>query len=107
MITGIFPALQLLQQSHLAYWFIAATLLAIIVAAVDGPIAAFLIKSFPTATRYTGVSVSYNLGAAIFGGLSPGLLIALQHHLSMPNLLAEYLLFSAVIMLIALFIMRN
>jgi len=102
IIIGIFPLLQLFHQTDLFYYVIAATLLAIIVAAIDGPMAAFLTNSFPTATRYTGVSISYNVGAAIFGGLSPTVLIALQHHLSMSHVLSKYLILSAIIMLVAL-----
>ncbi len=38
---------------------------------VYGPIAAFLVELFPTRIRYTSMSVPYNIGNGIFGGLVP------------------------------------
>lgn len=101
MIIGIFPLIELFHFMSLWIWFTAATLLAIIVAAVDGPMAAFLTSSFSTETRYTGVSISYNLGAAVMGGLSPSILLLLPHQTS----LTWYLIISAVVMLIALILL--
>ena len=36
-------------------------------------------RSFPTAVRFTGVSFSYNLGYALFGGITPMLVSLLVH----------------------------
>lgn len=38
---------------------------------VAGAMPSVMVKSFPAAVRYTGVSFSYNLGYAIFGGMTP------------------------------------
>ena len=38
---------------------------------VYGPIAAFLVEMFPTAIRYTSMSLPYHIGNGIFGGLLP------------------------------------
>jgi MFS family permease len=38
---------------------------------VYGPIAAFLVESFPTHIRYTALSLPYHIGNGIFGGLTP------------------------------------
>lgn len=46
------------------------------VALVYGPMAAFLIESFPAKIRYTSLSLPYHLGNGVFGGLVP--LIALS-----------------------------
>ena len=35
-----------------------------------GPIAAFLVESFPARARYTSLSIPYHLGNGIFGGLT-------------------------------------
>ncbi|MFN8498890.1 MAG: MFS transporter [Anaerolineae bacterium] len=40
-------------------------------ALVYGPIAACLVELFPTRIRYTSVSLPYNIGNGIFGGLAP------------------------------------
>jgi MHS family proline/betaine transporter-like MFS transporter len=36
-----------------------------------GPFFAAVAGLFPTAQRYTGLSVGYNIGAALFGGTAP------------------------------------
>ncbi|HET6980848.1 MAG TPA: hypothetical protein VFI53_01845, partial [Myxococcaceae bacterium] len=42
----------------------------ILVTMVYGPIAAYLVESFPARTRYTSLSLPYHLGNGIFGGLT-------------------------------------
>jgi MFS family permease len=44
---------------------------------VYGPIAAFLVETFPTKIRYTSMSLPYHIGNGVFGGLVPfiGLLL--------------------------------
>ena len=106
MLVGIFPLLLLFQQPSLWLWFGIATILALIVAAADGPMAAFLTASFPTEIRYTSVSISYSVGAAVIGGVSPSVLALLQHHLPTQHVLAAYLAVSAVIVLLTLFLLQ-
>lgn len=36
-----------------------------------GPVAAMLVELFPTSVRFSGMAISYNLAAAIFGGSAP------------------------------------
>lgn len=36
-----------------------------------GPVAALLVELFPTRVRFSGMAISYNLSAAIFGGSAP------------------------------------
>lgn len=45
--------------------------LAILIALFIGPLAAIAAESFPQQTRYSGVSLSINVGATIFGGTCP------------------------------------
>jgi MHS family proline/betaine transporter-like MFS transporter len=40
-------------------------------AAYYGPMASLMGDLFPTETRATGMSLGYNIGVAIFGGLTP------------------------------------
>jgi hypothetical protein len=50
---------------------------------VYGPIAAFLIESFPARIRYTSFSLPYHLGNGWFGGTLPliaGLLVEKTHN---------------------------
>ncbi|OGT31287.1 MAG: hypothetical protein A3E87_10275 [Gammaproteobacteria bacterium RIFCSPHIGHO2_12_FULL_35_23] len=99
MLVGAFPLLLLFSKPLPWLWYFAASILAIIVAAADGPLMAFLTEVFPTEVRYTGVSLSYNLGAAVIGGLSPGILAFLQAHLAIVDLVSWYLILGATVML--------
>jgi MFS family permease len=45
--------------------------LIILVTMVYGPIAAFLVESFPSRVRYTSVSLPYHIGNGYFGGFLP------------------------------------
>jgi hypothetical protein len=36
-----------------------------------GPMSAYYVELFPAKIRYTSISVPYNIGAAVFGGLAP------------------------------------
>jgi MHS family proline/betaine transporter-like MFS transporter len=44
---------------------------AAILAVYVGPVAAVLVELFPTSVRFTGMAISYNLAAALFGGTAP------------------------------------
>jgi hypothetical protein len=55
-------------------WFMIEAVLVIMViyaAMVYGPVAAFLVELFPTGIRYTSMSLSYHIGAGVFGGMLP------------------------------------
>jgi phosphoglycerol transferase MdoB-like AlkP superfamily enzyme len=95
----------LFKSSSFVAWYTAATCLALFVGAVDGPIAAYLVYSFPTKVRYTGVSVCYSLGAALCGGLSPLIITLLQGESQLP-MLQIYIMISVIIFLLAVFILR-
>jgi MFS family permease len=61
-------------------WFMATLILVIMVIYVTmvyGPIAAFLVEMFPTAIRYTSMSLPYHIGNGWFGGMLPLLATAI------------------------------
>lgn len=58
----------------------------IYVCMVYGPIAAYLVESFPAKIRYTSLSLPYHIGNGVFGGLLP--LIALSTCASTHNIYA-------------------
>jgi MFS family permease len=61
-------------------WFMATLILFIMVIYVTmvyGPIAAFLVEMFPTAIRYTSMSLPYHIGNGWFGGMLPLLATAI------------------------------
>jgi MFS family permease len=61
------------------YWKVIAILFAIAFSAtiVSGPITAWLIDLFPTRIRYTSVSLPYQIGNGVFGGLIPPIAVLL------------------------------
>ncbi|WP_235877497.1 MFS transporter [Saccharopolyspora karakumensis] len=72
-------------------------------AAVFGPMAAFCAELFPTRVRYTGVSLGYQSGSVLGGGLSPVVATALltgSGGQSWP--ISAYLVFGAAITIVCL-----
>jgi MHS family proline/betaine transporter-like MFS transporter len=67
------PLFSFVKVDSLGVTFLIFGCLGFLVAAFDGPLIAYIIRNFDVAVRYTGVSLSYNLGAALFGGLIPAL----------------------------------
>ncbi len=53
------------------------TVFLVYVTMVYGPIAAFLVEMFPTAIRYTSMSLPYHIGNGWFGGMLPLLATAI------------------------------
>lgn len=47
---------------------------------IVGVVPAIIVKSFPAAVRFSGVSFAYNVAYAVFGGLTPMLLSVAIHH---------------------------
>ena len=56
------------------------TIVSILSGGIAGSVSAYLTKLFPTDVRYSGISFCYNVGFALFGGLSPALATYLIHH---------------------------
>jgi hypothetical protein len=52
---------------------------ALLISASNAPIPTALACLFPTEVRSTGLAISYNIGAAVFGGFSPMVLTWLLH----------------------------
>ncbi len=61
----------LIIGAHFGITLAAFGVLAIITGAFDGPLAAYLVTKFDVSVRHSGVSLSYNLGAALLGGMTP------------------------------------
>ena len=61
------------------------------------PASAVLAELFPTQVRATGISLTYSLGVAIFGGFTPAIITALISWTGQPVTVAFYLMGAAVI----------
>ncbi len=66
-------------NTHHYYLLVAVN--ALVIASFMGGYAVFLTKLFPTKVRYSGMALSYNIGFALFGGLTPFLATLLIHQL--------------------------
>lgn len=68
------PLFSLIDIHHVGITLIVFGILGFLAAAFDGPLVAYIIEKFDVSVRHSGVSLSYNLGAALFGGFIPVLL---------------------------------
>jgi MFS transporter, MHS family, proline/betaine transporter len=66
-----YPCFLWLTSNDLPRMIAAHMLLTLLVACYMGPFFAAVAELFPTPLRYTGLSLGYNIGAALFGGTTP------------------------------------
>ncbi|HEY3196581.1 MAG TPA: MFS transporter [Nitrospirales bacterium] len=66
-----YPLFHWLASGDLSLTLAAHMLLTVLVACYMGPFFATVVELFPTAQRYTGLSLGYNLSSALFGGTAP------------------------------------
>ena len=74
----------------------------VLLAAYLGPLPAMLSEMFPTRTRTTGLSLSYSLAVATFGGFAPFINASLIDLTGSKLIPCYYLMFGAAITLPAL-----
>jgi MFS transporter, MHS family, proline/betaine transporter len=65
------PLFSWLSSGQLAWVIVAQVLITLFVATYMGPFFAVVATLFPVSGRYTGLSISYNLASALFGGTAP------------------------------------
>jgi MHS family proline/betaine transporter-like MFS transporter len=66
-----YPLFLWLTSNDLPRMIVAQVLLTLLVACYMGPFFAAVAELFPVPQRYTGLSVGYNIGSALFGGTAP------------------------------------
>ncbi len=72
-----FPAFLLINTKNVALAALGIVIAQVLVAALQGPLPAFMHELFPLQVRYSGVSLGYQLGSLIGGGFTPILATAL------------------------------
>lgn len=82
----------------------AQMLLAIAVGGYFGPLPALMVESYPTAVRFSAVTITTNISGPLFGGTAPMLVTYLIDRTGSNMVPAYYLTFGA---LIALFVLRS
>jgi len=102
-----YPIFGLLMQPVFSSILIAQALFAVLVALYIGPIAALLVEIFPTRVRYTGMSLSYNICAALFGGTAPMVCEWLVNTTGDRFSIAYYVMSCAVVSLVSLWFYKD
>lgn len=67
----VFPAFLLINSTQFTFVAAAIVVAQVLVAALQGPLPAFMHELFPLQVRYSGVSLGYQLGSLIGGGFTP------------------------------------
>jgi MHS family proline/betaine transporter-like MFS transporter len=100
MVTS-YPIFWLMTQPGLASAFTALMLMTTVLGFYIGAAPTVFVELFPTSVRYTGLSLSYNICAAAFGGTAPmfcAWLIEKTHMITIPAL---YIILCAALSFIA------
>jgi len=77
MALGLFAFFVLVDRQSFAIALFAYSLTGALMGATQGPIPAFLGEQFPRSMRYTGISASYQIGAALGGGTASSIATAI------------------------------
>jgi len=96
------PFVFLLGSGHFAFALISQIIFAAIIGAYIAPIPALLVDIFPTRTCYTGMSISCNVAAAIFGGTAPALITWAIGVTENYYIISAYIIFAAIISYISI-----
>ena len=67
----VFPAFLLINSTRVVLVAVAISVAQVLVAALQGPLPAFMHELFPLHVRYSGVSLGYQLGSLVGGGFTP------------------------------------
>ncbi len=103
-IIGTIPLIAVVNGNadHIAYIFLAQTLLAVGVGGYFGPLPALMVEAFPTKIRNSAISATTNISGPIFGGTAPLVVTFLINSTGSNMIPAFYLTGGAVLALIAL-----
>jgi MFS transporter, MHS family, proline/betaine transporter len=101
-IICIYPIFIALSSMNYQLAVISQIIFAFLVGLYMGPVPTILVELFPTRIRFTGVALSYNLSAAIFGGTAPMVGMMLYRNNNNHSGMAFYLAGLALLSLITL-----
>ena len=95
LIVAIYPIFMMIGSMNYYVAILAVILFASILGFYMGPVPTTLVEIFPTRVRFTGVALSYNISAAIFGGSAPMIAMLLSKKTGDPYAIAYYLILLA------------
>ena len=100
LILTMYPIFLALNSMNYTIAILSQILFSAIVGIYMGPVPTLLVELFPTRVRFTGVALSYNLSAVIFGGFTPAIGVYLYKHTGDQLALSYYLTGLAIFCLI-------
>jgi MHS family proline/betaine transporter-like MFS transporter len=101
--SAIYPSFYLINTGDYYLALLGEIIFGVALGLYMGPVPAALVELFPTSIRFTGLSLSYNISAAAFGGTAPFVLIKLIE-LSGSNMSpAFYIMFFVLITVLSTF----
>lgn len=103
----IIPVMKFMASTDFTSQIIGLTALGILGGLIAGGAYIFVISLFRPQERFTGVSFSYNLGVAMFGGTSPMISRWLVEETGISFAPAFYIIFVSVMFLSVMYIMRR
>lgn len=106
MVFFMYPLFLFILNGGIGAQFVAQSLISLMIGMFVGPLAILSADFFPTKVRYTGISMSLNISAAIFGGTTPLIcawLTKLSNNAITP---AYYFIFVAVLALVAIIFVK-
>jgi len=102
-----YPCFILLQSADFFPAFLGQLVFGLLVSLYMSPIPTILVELFPTSVRYTGVALSYNISAALFGGTVPMVATYLIEYTGVKESLAFYIMTFSVISMIAIYYLED
>ncbi|MCW4465033.1 MHS family MFS transporter [Glutamicibacter sp. MNS18] len=107
LILSFFPVFALVNSGSLVMLYLAFIIFAVGLGLTYGPQAALYSELFPASVRFSGVSISYAIGAIVGGAFAPMIATALVQATGGTNAVAIYLLVVALISLTAVSLIRD
>jgi MHS family proline/betaine transporter-like MFS transporter len=100
LLVVAYPAFSYLIAAPTAEHLVATQIaVAVFMLIYTAPASAVLAELFPTPVRATGISLTYSLGVAVFGGFTPAIITALISWTAQPISVALYLMGAALVSL--------
>lgn len=108
ILAAVYPLFSVLTAAGSLFSIGAAQMIfAMLIGFYIGPVAAVLVELFPTSVRYTGMAISYNVSAALFGGTAPFVCEWLITKTGDYASIAYYVMTCAIVSLVALFFYKD
>ena len=107
LILTAFPLFWLIDTGNLGALYLALSIFSLGLGLTYGPQAALYVEMFPASIRFSGVAISYALGAVLGGAFAPTIAQALLEATGTTASVSIYLLLMALISLVAVSLVKD